>query len=297
LANQKGGVGKTTTAVSVAACLAERGKRVLLVDLDPQANATSALGLEKLSGGSVYKSLMGEAQLADSIRPSGLANLDAIPSEVDLAVAEVDVARAENYLQRLQFALTPIQGMDQYEFIIVDCPPSLGILTMNALAAVDSVLVPMQAEYFALEGLAVITRVLQQIRDSGANPALELQGIVLTMYDARTNLAQQVAAEVRKHFPSKVYKTVIPRTVRLAEAPSFGKPITIYDSHSYAAQCYRSLTDELLAQPWPLTTAPSPEEVAAGAAVVNTTPANASTVPASENTSAGAVETPVPTAT
>jgi len=259
VANQKGGVGKTTTVVSLAACLAERGKRTLLVDLDPQANATSALGLEKLEGGSVYQALLGSAQLADSIRPSGYDNLDIIPSEVDLAVAEVDVARAENYLQRLQFALTPIAAgttateatatgtvAPPYDFILVDCPPSLGILTMNALAAVDGVIIPMQAEYFALEGLAVITRVLQQVRDSGANASLELLGIVLTMYDARTNLAQQVAAEVRKHFPDKVYKTVIPRTVRLAEAPSFGKPITRYDPHSYAANCYRSLTEELL---------------------------------------------------
>jgi len=263
LANQKGGVGKTTTAVSLAACLAERGKRTLLLDLDPQANATSALGLEKLSGGSVYKALMGEAQLADSIRPAGYDNLEIIPSEVDLTVAEVDVARAENYLQRLQFALTPIHATERYEFILVDCPPSLGILTMNALAAVDSVLVPMQAEYFALEGLAVITRVLQQIRDSGANPSLELEGIVMTMFDGRTNLAQQVANEVRKHFPGKVYKTIIPRTVRLAEAPSFGKPITVYDTSSYAARCYRSLTDELLAGPSETPVAPAPETAAA----------------------------------
>jgi chromosome partitioning protein len=247
LANQKGGVGKTTTAISLAACLAERGKKTLLLDLDPQGNATSGLGQEKLPGGSVYQALLGEAALADSIRPAVLQNLDLIPSEVDLAVAEVELARKENYLQRLQFALTPLHNEDRYDFIIVDCPPSLGILTMNALAAVDSVLVPMQAEYFALEGLAVIMRVLQQIRDSGANPSLELQGIVLTMYDARTNLAQQVATEVRKHFPGKVYKTVIPRTVRLAEAPSFGKPITVYDPGSYAARVYRDLTEELVA--------------------------------------------------
>ncbi len=271
LANQKGGVGKTTTAVSLAACLAERGIHTLLLDLDPQANATSALGLEKLSGGSVYKALLGTELLADSIRPSGLEHLDMIPSEVDLAVAEVDVARAENYLQRLQFALTPIQSADRYEFIIVDCPPSLGILTMNGLAAVDSVLVPMQAEYFALEGLAVITRVLQQVRESGANPSLELEGIVLTMYDGRTNLAQQVAAEVRKHFPGKVYKTIIPRTVRLAEAPSFGKPITTYDTGSYAAKCYRSLTDELLALP-AVVPEPAPAESAPKVEASSSTP-------------------------
>jgi chromosome partitioning protein len=196
LANQKGGVGKTTTAVSIAACLAERGQRTLLIDIDPQANATSALGLEKLSGGSVYQALLGDARLEDSIRPSGLENLDMIASEVDLAVAEVDVARTENYLQRLRAALVPLHDAQRYDFIIVDCPPSLGILTMNALAAVDRVLVPIQCEYFALEGLATIMRVLQQIKDSGANPGLELEGILLTMFDPRTNLAQQVVAEV-----------------------------------------------------------------------------------------------------
>ena len=248
VANQKGGVGKTTTAVSLAACLAERGKRTLLVDLDPQANATSALGLEKLSGGSVYQALLDRAALAQAIRPSGYENLDVIPSEVDLAVAEVDVARTENYLQRLRLALAPISEQSRYEFLLVDCPPSLGILTMNALAAVQRVLVPLQCEYFALEGLAIIMRVLQQVRDSGANPSLELEGIVMTMFDARTNLSQQVVNDVRTHFGEKVFKTMIPRTVRLGEAPSFGKPITVYDPHSNASAAYRALAEELLAR-------------------------------------------------
>jgi chromosome partitioning protein len=271
VANQKGGVGKTTTVVSLAACLAERGKRTLLVDLDPQANATSALGLEKLEGGSVYQALLGSARLADAIRPSGYDNLEIIPSEVDLAVAEVDVARAENYLQRLKLALAPIAGGTtttgpspagasarvggtvaplerRYEFILIDCPPSLGILTMNALAAVDRVLVPLQCEYLALEGLAVIMRVIQQIKDSGANSSLDLEGILMTMYDGRTNLAQQVVNEVRTHFSDKVFKTIIPRTVRLGEAPSFGKPITVYDGGSLAARAYRDLTEEVLAR-------------------------------------------------
>ena len=264
LANQKGGVGKTTTAVSLAACLAEQGKRTLLVDLDPQANATSALGLEKLSGGSVYNALLGGAQLADSIRPSGYDHLEIIPSEVDLAVAEVDVARTENYLQRMRMALMPIHDANRYEFLLVDCPPSLGILTMNALAAVDRVLVPLQCEYFALEGLAVIMRVLQQIKDSGANPGLELEGIVMTMFDGRTNLSQQVVNEVRSHFGEKVFKTIIPRTVRLGEAPSFGKPITAYDTHSQAAAAYRALTAEVIALASPAPAAPASEKAEAG---------------------------------
>jgi chromosome partitioning protein len=248
VANQKGGVGKTTSAVNIAACLAERGKRTLLLDLDPQANATSALGLEKLEGGSVYQALLGSVALADSIRPGGYENLSVIPSEVDLAVAEVDVARTENYLHRLRNALAPIHSANKFDFLLIDCPPSLGILTMNALAAADAVLIPIQCEYFALEGLAVIMRVIQQIKGGGANPTLDLAGILMTMYDSRTNLAQQVISEVRKHFGDKVFNTVIPRTVRLGEAPSFGKPITAYAPGSYAATVYRQVTDELLAR-------------------------------------------------
>jgi chromosome partitioning protein len=262
LANQKGGVGKTTTAVSLAACLAERGKRTLLVDIDPQANATSALGLEKLPGGSVYHALLDGTPLTDSIRPSGYENLEVIPSEVDLAVAEVDVARTDNYLQRLRNCLNPIREQGGYDFLLVDCPPSLGILTMNALAAVDRVLVPLQCEYFALEGLAVIMRVIQQIKESGANPVLELEGIVMTMFDGRTNLSQQVVNDVRGHFGEKVFKTIIPRTVRLGEAPSFGKPITVYDPHSLAAAAYRALTDELIGVSAATTTA-APSAIAA----------------------------------
>ena len=246
VANQKGGVGKTTTAVNLAACFAERGKRTLLVDLDPQANASSALGLEKLPGGSVYEVLLHGGSLSPFIRASGIDSLDVIPSEVDLAVAEIDVARTDNYLHRLQNCLDPIKEEGKYDLLVVDCPPSLGILTMNALAAVDSVLVPLQCEYFALEGLAVITRVIEQIRTSGANPNLELEGIVMTMYDARTNLSQQVVGDVRGHFGDQVFHAIIPRTVRLGEAPSFGKPITIYDPNSQGAVTYRALAEEVL---------------------------------------------------
>jgi len=272
LGNQKGGVGKTTTAVSLAACLAERGHRTLLVDIDPQANATSALGLAKLEGGSVYQALLGGAALADAIQPSGIENLEVIPSEVDLAVAEVDVARTDNYLQRMQLALQPIRASGQYPYVVIDCPPSLGILTMNALVAADRLLVPIQCEYFALEGLAVITRIVTQIRDSQANPGLDIAGIVMTMYDGRTNLAQQVVGEVRRHFGDKVFRTVVPRTVRLAEAPSFGKPITVYDPGSYAASVYRDLTDELLNRlntppVLPSTPAPTPAPAAVPAPI------------------------------
>jgi chromosome partitioning protein len=246
VANQKGGVGKTTTAINLAACLAALGRRVLLLDLDPQANATSGLGFEKTAGASVYDALLGDARLLDKIKPTAYENLSMIPSELDLCGADIELARAENHLQRLTQALAAVRESGRFDTVFVDCPPSLGILTLNAFAAADSLLVPLQCEYYALEGITMVQRLLNQVRTDGINPRLELLGVVMTMFDGRTNLSHQVVSEVRQHFGSVVFETVIPRSTKLAEAPSFGKPIMHYDKYSTGTAAYEVLAQELL---------------------------------------------------
>lgn len=246
IANQKGGVGKTTTAVNLAACVATHGTRVLMIDMDPQANATSGLGLEKTPGGSVYAALLGQETLDSRILKTDYENLDIVPSEVDLCGAEMELSGRADHLVQLRNLIAPVKETERYDLIIIDCGPSLNVLTLNVFAAADHLVVPLQCEYYALEGISMITRVLNQIRDSKVNPELDLLGVIMTMFDGRTRLSRQVVDEVRNHFEDRVFTTNIPRTTRLAEAPSFGKPIIYYDPYSAGAAAYEVLAQELL---------------------------------------------------
>ena len=248
IANQKGGVGKTTTTVNLGAGLARLGVPTLIIDLDAQANATSALGIEKTEGKSLYKVLHGEAKAADMIVATSTDKLDLIPSEVDLAAVESELAQAENYLGRLRASLAPLVEAKTYGAILIDCPPALGMLSMNALSASDFLLVTLQTEYLAMEGLGQIVGVVDQLKAAGATEKLALGGIVMTMYDVRTNLSRQVVEEVRKHFPALILSSFIPRSIRLSEAPSHGKTIFDYDAHSPGATAYEALAKEVAAR-------------------------------------------------
>jgi chromosome partitioning protein len=244
IANQKGGVGKTTTAINLSASLAQKGHRVLLVDLDPQANATSGLGFSRgqIREG-VYEALGGERPIRELTQLTEVANLWLVPATRELSGAEVELVNVERREWRLKEALAPV--LDQYDYLVLDCPPSLGLLTLNALVAASAVVIPMQCEYYALEGLSQLTGTIDQVRAS-LNAELELEGILLTMVDPRMNLTQAVADEVRAHFADKVYRTIIPRNVRLSEAPSHGKPILLYDLRSTGSQSYLALAQELI---------------------------------------------------
>jgi len=248
VANQKGGVGKTTTSVNLAAALAEAGRPTLLIDLDPQANATSGLGLEPGGTRSLYPAMIGQASVRDLIVPTAYPNLSLIPAEIDLAGCEVEIARLDQPLARLRQVLAPLREDAAYAHILLDCPPSLGILMTNALAAADGLIVPVQCEFFALEGITKISSLVERMRQDGINPGLEITGVVMTMFDARTRLSQQVVAELRNYFGPKIFQTIIPRSIRLSEAPSFGQPILAYDASGAGSQSYRALAQELAAR-------------------------------------------------
>lgn len=243
--NQKGGVGKTTTNINLAACLAKKGKKILVLDIDPQGNTTSGLGIEKkaLKKSSYDLMIEDDINAEDVILKTGVDNLDIIPANVSLSGAEVELAIIRGREKRLKKALNQVK--EKYDFIFIDCPPSLGLLTINSLTAVDSVLIPIQCEFYALEGVAQLMNTIEIVRRN-LNEKLYVQGVILSMFDGRTNLSVQVVEEVKKYFREKVYKTVIPRNVRLAEAPSYGLPIIEYDPKSKGAEAYREFADEFL---------------------------------------------------
>lgn len=244
IANQKGGVGKTTTTVNLAACLAKKGKKVLLVDVDPQGNSTSGLGIDKRRcERTVYDCLINEIPMNEAAVKTEYENLSVCPSNLELSGAEIELISVMGRENRLKTALAPIK--DEFDYILIDTPPSLGLITINTLTAADSVLIPIQCEFYALEGVSQLTETIKRIKKA-LNPNLYIQGIVMTMYDARTNLAIEVVDEVKRFFPGKVYKTIIPRNVRLSEAPGFGRPVIYYDSSSKGAESYTELAQELI---------------------------------------------------
>ncbi len=244
LANQKGGVGKTTTAVNLSAALAEKGKKILLIDSDAQGNATSGLGIKIEKGGkTLYNVITEEEPMSSAIVKTAYDRLYVCPSDVELSGAEIELVDAPDRAHRLKNALSGIKN--DYDFVLIDCPPSLGLVTLNALAAADTVLVPIQCEFYALEGLALLTGTIKRVKKS-INPDIEFEGVLLTMFNGRANLSIQVADEVKRYFREKVYKTVIPRNIRLSEAPGFGESVLTYDSRSKGAESYRALADEVI---------------------------------------------------
>ena len=244
IANQKGGVGKTTSAVNLTASLGRKGKKMLLIDIDPQGNASSGLGVNKRDIQlSTYDILIADAKAEDVLQRTSFENIDLLPASMDLAAAEIELVEAENRVMKLKQALAPIK--EQYDYILIDCPPSLGLITLNALNCCDTLLIPIQCEYYALEGLSQLMGTVRQVKRL-YNPQIEIEGVLLTMYDGRLNLTLQVVGEVKKFFPKKVYRTVIPRNVRLSEAPSFGQPVLYYDRTSRGSKAYEDLADEFL---------------------------------------------------
>ena len=244
VANQKGGVGKTTTAVNLAAALGDKGKRVLLVDTDPQGNTTSGVGVDRRDCRvSVYQVLIGGAKAKEALVKTEFKNLTLLPSHMDLAAAELELASLESREAILKNALASLRG--EYDYLFIDCPPSLGLITTNALTAADTILIPIQCEYYALEGLSQLMNTVRRVKRQ-YNDLLDIEGVLLTMYDGRLNLTQQVVEEVKKYFPRKVFKTVIPRTVRLSEAPGFGQPALYYDKGNRGTQAYEDLARELI---------------------------------------------------